>query len=145
MEMETATEMEMETETDPIIYMSMNEPSTKRILVIAKKYVENFKDERGKDTASQAPVDIIFDFDTSKYMPNQYDTAVAFINKYDDTQVPYFGNEGMGPQLENGLKLEPPVISISGGRHRPKPSKKRSTRRRRSSKRKSRKVNNRRK
>ena len=139
--------MATEMETDPIIYMSMNEPSSKDILKIATTYVKKFKDERDKDTASQAPpVYTIINFDSSKYTREQNDTAVAFINnKYDDTQVPYFGNEGMGPQLENGLKLEPPVISISGGRHRPKPSKKRSTRRRRSSKRKSRKVNNRRK
>lgn len=128
----------METDT---IYMSVNEPSNKYILDIAKIYVERFKDERGNDTEPQAPpVDTIFNFDTSKYMPNQYDTAVAFINKY-DTRVPNFGNDGKGM----GQQLEPVISSMGGGRHRPKPSKKRSTRRRRSSKRKSRKVNNRRK
>lgn len=139
--METATATEMEMETDPIIYMSMNEPSSKDILKIATTYVKKFKDERDKDTASQAPpVDTIINFDSSKYTREQYDTAVAFITKY-DTRLPDSGNDGKGM----GHQLVPVIGSMDGGRHRPKPSKKRSTRRRRSSKRKSRKVNNRRK
>ena len=122
--------------------MNLNEPSIKYLLDIANSYVEKFKTNRNDDTTLEAPADAIINFDTETYMQNQYDTAVAYIKKYDN---PVTNNE-KEMESESDLKLPADRITdMGGGRHRSKPSKKRSTRRRRSSKRKSRKVNNRRK